>query len=104
MYESIDVNDQIALLGEVTHYVDEFIVIRSTMDTSTVDIDSVLCLEDRTVLGRVSTTLTWFMNDDTDHVTGARDIWTRGQSALLCAHDTTRDTCQRGTRTRDTYQ
>jgi hypothetical protein len=53
VHETVDVQDQISLLGEVTHYVDEFIVIRSTMDTPTVDIDSVLCLEDRTVLGRV---------------------------------------------------
>lgn len=53
MQEKVDDADQIALLGEVTHHVDEFIVIRSNSDTLTVDIDSVLCLEDRTVLGRV---------------------------------------------------
>ena len=55
--ERVDVHDEISVLGEVTHHVDDFIVIRSHTSTVTVDIDSVLCLEDRTVLGRVSSSL-----------------------------------------------
>jgi hypothetical protein len=46
-------NDVIEPIGHVAHIVDEFVVIQSKSGTSALDLESLLCLEDRTIIGRV---------------------------------------------------